>query len=347
LTRLSTAEYIEKMIRFRVLAAAAVVAFLPGCAARPPAVPQAANEPGMLVVSGGRFTMGRDKGEINERPAHEVDVDTFAMDRTEVSASDFAEFLNEIGNGGELYFTPDEYATVVVAPTDDGEKETRFSARPGFERFPANNVSWKGADAYCRWRGKRLPTEAEWEKAARGTDRRRFPWGERNPGEGLAQFGQVWQEKKFDVLVPVDALPQGASPYGVLNMAGNVLEWVSDWYRQNFLDFCNPGGETNLDLVRQLAGQATATFDADPSAAGKAGNATQGSAKRVRQIPPRNNPSGPSTGIFTVLRGGSWEDRQTDDLSTTRRYWLDPSQRFPHTGFRCSKGLPGDPVSRP
>ena len=321
-----------------------VVAVGTGCAAQQPAAPQAAGEPGMLLVRGGRFTMGRDEGEINERPAHTVEVDTFAMDRTEVSAADFAEFLNAAGNAGNTYFTPDAYATVVAVPAREEDQGTRFSARPGYERYPANNVSWMGADAYCRWRGKRLPTEAEWEKAARGTDERRFPWGKRDPGDQLAQFEQVWQEKRFDVLSPVDAFPEGASPYGALNMAGNVLEWVSDWYRQNLCDFCNPDGEVNLGLILQLTRQEPAPpHTAATAGDGSAAEDAQGGSREKRQVPPRNNPGGPSTGSFKVLRGGSWLDREKDDVATTRRFWLDPSQRFPHTGFRCSKESSGPP----
>lgn len=297
----------------------------------------------MLRVRGGRFTMGRDTGEINERPAHTVDVAAFAMDRTEVSASEFAEFLNAAGNPDDAYFTADEYATVVLAPPPGERAAARFLARPGYERLPANNVSWKGADAYCRWRGGSLPTEAQWEKAARGTDKRRFPWGTDDPEAGLAQFEQVWQQKQFNVLVPVDGFPGGASPYGMLNMAGNVLEWVDDWYRQNYLDFCNPGGEAYHTLVLQITGKNTETADAEPAAAGTAPADARLQAKRRRQIPPRDNPPGPETGSFKILRGGSWQDRQQFDLSTTRRFWLDPAQRFPHTGFRCAKELPRDP----
>ena len=323
-----------------MLAVTAIASLVAGCATAPPSVPQAAAEPGMLVVDGGRFTMGRDEGDINERPSHKVKLDTFAMDRTEVSASDFAEFLNAVGNAGNVSFTPDEYATVIVVPSDDGKKETRFSARPGYERYPANNVSWKGADAYCRWRGKRLPSEAEWEKAARGTDQRLFPWGKSNPLEGFAQFDQIWQEKQFNVLVPVDALPAGASPYGMLNMAGNVLEWVNDWYRQNLCDFCNPEGEAHLDLILELTGQDADRSDPDPSRSGKTEEIAAASkevAGQQRQAPPRDNPHGPALGVFKILRGGGWQDRLAGDLTATRRFWLDPSQRFPHTGFRCSQ----------
>ena len=337
---MKTAEYIPKMICLRLFASTAVVALVAGCASQPPAVPQPAAEPGMLVVGGGSFTMGRDKGEINERPSHKVNLGTFAMDRTEVAASDFAEFLNAVGNAGNVYFTPDENATVVIVPTADGKKESRFTARTGYERFPANNVSWQGAAAYCRWRGKRLPSEAEWEKAARGTDERLFPWGKSNPAEKFAQFEQLWPEKQFNVLVPVDALPAGASPYGMLNMAGNVLEWVNDWYRQNLCDFCNPGGETNLGLILELTGQAGDRSDAVRSRSEETEEISETShedAERQRQAPPRNNPKGPSFGIFKVLRGGSWQDIQAGDLATTRRFWLDPSQRFPNTGFRCAQ----------
>jgi formylglycine-generating enzyme required for sulfatase activity len=287
----------------------------------------------MLVVQGGRFTMGRDKGEINERPSHAVGVDTFAMDRTEVAAGEFAEFLSAVGNAGDRYFTPDEHATVMLLPSGGGADATGFKARPGSERFPANNVSWFGADAYCLWRGKRLPTEAEWEKAARGTDRRPFPWGKLLPDESLARFGQVWQERQYGVFVPVDQLADGASPYGMLNMSGNVLEWVNDWYRQNLCDFCNPEHEANLGLVQQLSAHR------DDPAAGAGAPASPELAGRQRQTPPRDNPLGPSAGSFKVLRGGSWQDRLVDDLAATRRFWLDPSQRFPYTGFRCVKEL--------
>ena len=119
-------------------------------------------------------------------------------------------------------------------------------------------------------------------------------------------------------------------------MSGNVLEWVDDWYRQNLCDFCNPGGEKNLELIYQLTGQPVPA-ETSHAGDGTSGDDSQEKTKSKRQAPPRNNPSGPTTGSFKVLRGGSWQDRLEVDLSTTRRFWLDPAQRFPHTGFRCSK----------
>jgi formylglycine-generating enzyme required for sulfatase activity len=248
-----------------------------------------------------------------------VKLDAYDIDRHEVSAREFAEFLRSAGNPEGRYFTADEHATVIIRtdPADPSRQE--YAARPGYEYHPANNVSWHGADAYCRWKGKRLPTEAEWEKAARGKSDRQFPWGDGAPDAGNARFDRSWGEERLDVLVPVDALRPGASPYGVLNMSGNVLEWVSDWYRQNLCDFCNPGREANLALIGRLAGEDTVELHS----------------RTERQEPPRENPRGPSIGSFKVLRGGSWQDRATDELAVSHRFWLDPGQRFATTGFRC------------
>lgn len=121
-------------------------------------------------------------------------------------------------------------------------------------------------------------------------------------------------------------------------MSGNVLEWVGDWYRQNLCDFCDPGGESNLRLVRQLTGQEdifsnllspTETAPTERDGADISG--------RKSQAPPRNNPTGPTTGSFKVLRGGSWMSHVEAELTTSHRFWLDPTQRFPTTGFRCIK----------
>ncbi|MCF8721936.1 formylglycine-generating enzyme family protein [Nitrospina gracilis] len=184
---------------------------------------------GMAVIPAGPFTMGLDInnaegwGDPDEQPVHVVQLDAYAIDLYEVTARQFAEFLNAHPEKAEHFI---ELGDAVTVERVDG----RYRARPGLERLPVNRVSWYGADAYCRWVGKRLPTEAEWEKAARGTDGRLFPWGDEFPANDRVTFRRSFAELGFKVMEPVDALPKGRSPYGLHHMAGNVWEWVGDWY---------------------------------------------------------------------------------------------------------------------
>jgi len=284
----------------------------------------------MVKIPGGWFYMGLEKGNLNERPEHEVYIDTFMIDKYEISAKEFAEFLNEKGNTEDKYFSHDDYSTIIgvsfVSDEAVGTKKTpeKYSARKGLENYPANNVSWFGAEAYCRWKGKRLPTEAEWEKAARGDDRRVYPWGNSYPDAAKANFNQKWEEKGFHVMVPVDSLDQGVSYYGVYNMSGNVWEWVNDWYRQNYCDYCMP----DVDYY-MLAGRFTG-LEKLPEDSGKNG--------KELPKPPRNNPQGPAIGSFKVLRGGSWYDSYGElVIRSTYRYWFYPDDRYLNTGFRCAR----------
>ena len=178
---------------------------------------------GTVRIPAGAFTMGGDDGPPDERPAHQVNLTTFTIDRFPVTNASFAEFLNATGTrnarGERLYDDDDSDARV-------HRTGGRWSADKGFENHPVVEVTWAGARDYCAWRGQRLPTEAEWEKAARGTDGRRFPWGNSPPDATRARYASGWNQT-----APVDAFPAGASPYGVRDMAGNAWEWVASAYR--------------------------------------------------------------------------------------------------------------------
>lgn len=308
------------------------IVILPSCATTSASIPQEAIiEDGMVLIPRGWFYMGYDDGEFNERPIHEVFLETYMIDLYEVSAAEFAQFLTEKGNPDSRYFSHDEYATLIGVKNINGrdvEDETepdKYIPRRGFEQYPANNVSWYGADAYCRWKEKRLPSEAEWEKASRGIDLRIYPWGNIYPNDSRARFSQDWEQQGLKVLLPVSSLPEGKSVYGVFNMSGNVWEWINDWYRVNYCDFCDPGGDDYRASASELLGKEIddirKTDEKDPDS------------------PPRSDPSGPEIGRFKVLRGGSWYDISEVRIRSTFRYWLNPFERDWSTGFRCVRDV--------
>jgi formylglycine-generating enzyme required for sulfatase activity len=199
----------------------------------------------MVNIPAGPFTMGSDVGPVDERPAHRVDLPAFRIDRFPVTNAQFAEFLNAVGTrnskGEQLFDDKDPDARIHRV---DG----KWIADRGFERHPVVEVSWPGARDYCAWRGRRLPSESEWEKAARGEDGRRYPWGNEAPNKARARYAAGWNET-----APVDAHRRGASPYGVLDMAGNTWEWVSSAYRA--YPYRADGREDlNADVVRATRG---------------------------------------------------------------------------------------------
>ena len=177
----------------------------------------------MVQVPSGSFVMGSDIGPADERPAHKVFLDAYEIDRSPVTNADFARFLDRFSprsNNGARYFDWDDSDARIHHSGENWHADT------GFETHPVVEVSWLGAAQYCHWLGKRLPSEAEWEKAARGTDARPYPWGDAELTKQRARFAGGWNETSA-----VGAYPQSASPYGALDMAGNVWEWVSSAYR--------------------------------------------------------------------------------------------------------------------
>ncbi len=173
---------------------------------------------GMILIPAGPFTMGRDNGPPDEAPAHEVFLANFYIGRNLVTVADYAKFIQEkgpTGPQGEMYLDVEDPDALIYR-----QKEGWIPVK-GYENYPAAELSWYGAVAYCQWLGKRLPSEAEWEKAARGNDQRLYPWGNKPPGPELAYVDGFRGET-----VPVGQFPAGASPYGVLDMSGQLWEWT-------------------------------------------------------------------------------------------------------------------------
>lgn len=244
---------------------------------------------------------------LNAEPDHSVSLDAYWIDQTEVTNAMFAGFVAATG-----------YQT-------DGEKTGKGWAHSGSKFVEMSGVTWKtphgagssidglddhpvvGVDqtdaiAYCQWAGTRLPTEAEWEKAARGTDGRFYPWGNQPPDATLVNFADVnaqlhWADKNvddgFEFTAPVGSFPAGASPYGALDMAGNVWEWVSDWF--------------------------SATYYAES---------------------PASNPQGPASGGALVNRGGGWTDHAASLFSIFRASATEAYFVNDFSGFRCASSTP-------
>ena len=224
----------------------------------------------MILIPAGEFIMGSPEGEgdDNEHPQHTVFLDAFYIDKYEVINAQYKQFMDATGHKAPAYWDDEKYNQ---------------------PNQPVVGVSWHEAVTYCKWTGKRLPTEAEWEKAARGTDARKYPWG--NDWDS-SKCNSKGSGDEYKYTASVGSFPDGASTYGVMDMVGNAWEWCADWYD-----------------------------------------------KAYYSRSPQQNPKGPNSGIWRVLRSGGWLDVNTLGLRCADRYYLEPTFTDIVCGFRCAQDL--------
>ena len=236
-----------------------VMVSAPGGFAEEPAPPptpiatavRPADDAVMVSVPAGEFLMGSVEGEASsdaELPQHPVDLDAYWIDRTEVTNRQFEAFVKATGHvteaekeGKSKVFASSGASGIfgdkMVAGADWRHPEGPDSDIAGRMENPVVHVTWSDAAAFCEWAGARLPSEAEWEKTCRGTDARAYPWG---GSTRSCEYTVMWDPNSGrgcgagDTALPVGSRPAGASPYGALDMSGNVWEWVNDWYDDDY-----------------------------------------------------------------------------------------------------------------
>lgn len=246
----------------------------------------------MVLVNAGGFTRGIDgdnKSFRDEAPAKMIYLSSYYLDKFEVSNSNYTEFIIATDHPAPAYW--------------DHRKLNQPSQ-------PVTGVNWFDADTYCHWANKRLPTEAEWEKAARGPAGSIYPWGNKIE-YSKANFAKGKSGQKY-ITDSVDAHPDGVSYYGAYNMAGNVFEWVQDWYGKDYYST----DETRNPIGPQL--------------------------QSINNVKGKNKNS-KSNSIKKVIRGGSWF-APAQSITTTHRFWNDPINNSYGVGlgFRCAQSLAND-----
>lgn len=241
----------------------------------------------MVKIPAGTFLMGSDKKVDRnayqpEFPQRRVYLDAYEIDKYEVTTVQFLKFV----------LATDRKPLIDWQYEGGNFQETMAN-------HPVMHVSWFDADAYCRWAGKRLPTSAEWEKAARGEDGRVYPWGNEPAGLSRANFGRTGLSGPvrdrperlllYPPIISVDKYDNGVSPYGVFQLAGNVAEWTADWYDPHYY-----------------------------------------------KTAPDRNPKGPEKGTQRAFRGGGWID-STPSVRPAQRNGTDPNTKMNWLGFRCAR----------
>ncbi|MFQ5791758.1 MAG: formylglycine-generating enzyme family protein, partial [Acidobacteriota bacterium] len=255
----------------------------------------------MVQIPAGTLLMGSDDGGPAERPVHSVFLPAFSIDRFETTNGEFAAFAATTGHitnaeaSGAGWDWDGRWAKVKGA--DWRHPHGLSSSIQGLENHPVVQVSWIDAQAYCRWRGKRLPTEAEWERAARGDGGRTYPWSNRPPHDGKRYRASYGSDRccradagdDYLFTAPVGSFPLGRSPFGLEDMAGNVWEWVEDWFDQEFY-----------------------------------------------RRSPSENPVNDTPGKRRVIRGGGWGNNPSG-LRSTLRHANPPDIGLSMVGFRCAR----------
>jgi formylglycine-generating enzyme required for sulfatase activity len=259
---------------------------------------------GMMPVAAGTYVMGSPEGEgdSDEQPQHEVTLSAYCIDKTEVTVAAYAKCVAAKGCSAAPLTT--NWSNDTAESRKTSSQRCNREDRP---EHPINCVDWGQAAAYCTWNGQRLPTEAEWEYAARGNDGRLYPWGQAAPSatrlnacgsectsKDTAKRRRIPWKAMYDgsdgweTTAPVGSYPEGRSPSGALDMAGNVWEWTADWY----------------GAYSKLA---------------------------------ETNPQGPSTGTSRVFRGGGAGTVHTTKVRAANRSWTPPETRDFDLGFRCAR----------
>jgi len=238
----------------------------------------------LLYVPAGEFKMGSEAGGSDERPVHTVFLDAFWIDQTEVTNAMYSKCV-AVGVCQDLI-------------TKSSKTHVSYYRKAEFNNYPVIFVSWNLANKYCEWADRRLPSEAEWEKAARGDDGRIYPWGSADPNYSLLNYNGFFKDT-----TEVGQFPSGASPYGALDMEGNVREWVNDWYSDTYYAISPPSNPL---------GPVSGTY-------------------RVLR--------GTLWSIITETRGNeyiSYIFNVSQDFSSYERFWDSPSTALNNIGFRCA-----------
>ncbi len=267
----------------------------------------AADDMDQVYIPEGQFQMGSaSEGALPDvKPQHAVYLDAYWMDQTEVTNKQFMSFVEATG----YRTTAEEIGQSWVFELGNWREAEGVNWRhprgqntdlEGRGDHPVIHISWQDARAYCEWAGRRLPTEAEWEKAAGGTELIQYPWGDQ-PADGKranfadqalsAKWSNMDVDDGFARTAPVASYEEGASPYGVHDMAGNVYEWVQDWYQWDY-------------YARS----------------------------------PYRNPTGPESGKHRSVRGASWVSKASN-YAVYSRVSLPPQYTIQDTGFRCAQAV--------